>query len=525
MTLRRAVLLAVSTAAAAVGPTAAVGQAPAPELVEVCEDTGLSDRTCVSVEAGSVLLSSLCADSGAPPEACAAATDGEAVDPAVLAAYERGWVHRALRLQSRLDLAEPLLNSLWPHSHNSANSTAYAPSVSSLDPNQRWSILDQLRMGIRAIELDLHPAPVGGGVVLCHGRQVDVGATIVHLGCSADRPLSAGLEELRAFLDLPGNESEVVLLYLENQLESDPGLHDEVAQELERVLGALVARPAPDAPCAEMPLERSRADLLADGRRVLIVGNCGPGGWGTWVHERGPRWAERSLDDGYAPFAECVAVERDPLAYDATWIRVYEDATWLSAMVDGRFRPQTADDVRNMVRCGVDMVGFDRISPTDPRLAALVWSWAQDEPIDDPTKQCAAHGTDGRFRAADCDEQRGYACRTAAAEWVVPSAVGPVSGAERACAAVAAAPATPPTGWENERLAAAAGPGREVWLSIRNPAGAPLSAAPLAAGHPDTAPAVLPATGGAVPVGATEITVALALALVARGAVRRHRAS
>lgn len=523
--MRRAVILILLATAAAVAAGTAEAQAPGPELVELCEDTGLSDRTCVSLQAGSVLLSSLCADSGAPPRACAAATDGEAVDPSVLAAYERGWVHRALRLQSRLDEAEPLVNSLWPHSHNSANSTAYAPSVSTLDPNQRWSILDQLRMGIRAIELDLHPAPGGGGVVLCHGRQVDLGATILHLGCSADRPLSAGLDELRSFLDLPGNEREFVLLYLENQLESDPALHDEVARELDRTLGTLVARPAPDAPCAEMPLDRSRADLLAEGRRVLVVGDCGPGGWGAWVHERGPRWNERSLGDGFAPFPECIAVERGPLAYDDNWIRVYEDATWLSAMVEDRFRPQTAEDVRAMVRCGVDMVGFDRISPTDPRLEALVWSWADGEPVEDATKQCVAHGADARFRAADCEEERGYACRTAAGEWVVPTAVGPASGAEPACAAIDAAPATPPTGWENERLAAAARGVGELWLSIANPVvpGAPAAAAPASApASPGTGTrdsAALPATGGADPVGVA--AVALAVALAARVAGQR----
>ncbi|MDP1818719.1 MAG: hypothetical protein Q8K58_02350 [Acidimicrobiales bacterium] len=524
--VRRAALLVVLAAAVTVvsAPAPAPAQAPGPELVELCEDSGLGDRTCASVVAGSVLLASLCADSGAPPEACAAATDGEVVDPAVLARYESGWVHRALRLQSRLDEARPLVNSLWPHSHNSANSTAYAPSVSSLDPNQRWSILDQLRMGIRAIELDLHPGP-GGGVVLCHGRQVDLGATIVHLGCSVDRPLSAGLEELRSFLDLPGNEREVVLLYLENQLESDPVLHDVVAQELQRALGPLVARPAPGAPCAEMPLDRSRADLLADERRVLVVGDCGPGGWGSWVHERGPRWDERSLGDGYAPYPDCMAFERASRAYDDTWIRVYEDATWLSAVVDGRFRPQTADDVREMVHCGVDMVGFDRISPTDPRLAALVWSWAEGEPVEDPARRCVALGNDGRFRAAGCEEERGYACHSAAGEWLVPEAVGPASGAGPACATVGAAPATPPTGWDNERLKAAAGTARELWLPIPNPLDAASSAArpPLAAlpAAPDarpvgTAAASLPATGRALPAGAAAAVLALLLAARAR---------
>lgn len=438
---RRLVLLAVLASALSWSATPAA---------DACE---LDPRLCASVEAGSVLLG----------------TDGRQPDPARLAAYEQGWVHRALRLQSRLDEAEPMRNSLWPHTHNSANSTVYGPTLSTLDPNQRWSILDQLRMGVRAIELDLHPDLTRQQVVLCHGRQEDAVVTTVHLGCSIDRPLADGLAELRDFLDRPGNEREVVLLYLENQLEDDPALHDAVAADLAAVLGDLVARPPAAAPCAEMPLERSRADLLAAGDRVLIVGNCGPGAWGSWVHERGPQWNERSLGDGYPAFPDCVAAEREPLAYDDNWIRVYEDATWLTAMVDGRYRPQTPDDVRNMVRCGVDMVGFDRLDPDDGRLEAMVWSWAPGEPVADPSRACVASGTDGRFRAAPCAEVRRFACRTPAGEWVVPGAVGPAHGAAAACALAGAVPATPPTGWENERLRAKAG-AAELWLSITKPA-------------------------------------------------------
>src|SRR5688572_20308298 len=76
---------------------------PGDDLVDACTDAGLDDRVCANV---------------------AAATNDTSTDPARLAAYEQGWVHRALRLQSRLDEAEPMRNSLWPHTHNSYNSSA-----------------------------------------------------------------------------------------------------------------------------------------------------------------------------------------------------------------------------------------------------------------------------------------------------------------------------------------------------------------------------------------------------------------
>jgi hypothetical protein len=422
-----------------------------------CGERGLPDRLCASLEALSVV-------------------GGVPTDPGRLEAWEHGWVARALRFQTGLDDHEPIVNSLWPHTHNSFNSTAYDRNISNLDPNQFWSVLDQLRMGIRAIELDLHPSADGARVVLCHGQPVPAGPATVHAGCTpgADRPLSAGLDELRTFLGLPGNEDEVVLLYLENNLDGSEALHDAVAAALDASLGDLVARPPVDQPCAAMPVDRTRAGLRAEGHRVLIVGNCGPGGWGTWVHERGPRWDERSLGDGYDAYPACVSGERARLDYDTTFVRVYEDATWLSAMADGRYNRETPEDVRAMVRCGVDLVGFDRIDPDDGRLEALVWSWAPDEPVADPARACVAWGgpDDARFRAAGCGEPRGYACRTPAGAWVVPEVVGSAAGAAAACASAGAVPSTPPTGWEDERLrdaAAAAGAG-ELWLSIPNPA-------------------------------------------------------
>nr|MDQ3294910.1 hypothetical protein [Actinomycetota bacterium] len=434
-------MLAVGLAAAALtpalSPTASAQDAvdaPGAALVEICTEVGipavpeLGPRTCRTFDAGSTLFAQVCGLLPLPPEACANATDGRVVDSSLVDAYERTWVHRALRLQSRYDDGEPLLNSLWAHTHNSFNATAYTPSVANLDPNQRYSLADQLRMGIRAVELDLHwflhpagsAANGGKAVVLCHGKSVEVGPTTVHVGCSLDRLFVDGLQELRSFLAAPGNEDEVVLLYLENQLEGDPAAHAEAAAVIERVLGDLVVRPPGGQPCAEMPLDSTTDALTATRGRVLIVGNCGPGAWGTWVHERGPRWSESGSGGSYPAPSGCAAT-RENEAYDSTWIRLYEDSTWLSAMVGGPSPAIDVDDVRSMVRCGVDMIGFDRLEPFDGRLEALVWSWAPEEPLDDPARGCAARGTDGRFRMAGCGDAKAFACRTADGAWTVPA--------------------------------------------------------------------------------------------------------
>lgn len=518
-TVRRLLALGALTLAAVtalVPPRAEAQTGPGTQLVELCATTGvievpeLGPRTCASFDAGSVLFAAVCGQLPLPAAACADLTDGRTIDTSVIDDFEGTWVHRALRLQERLDRGEPLRNSFVPHTHNSYNATAYAPAVSNIDPNQRYTVLDQLRMGIRGIELDLHWVPstsgsveTGGmGVVLCHGTSVDTGALVVHLGCSVDRAFVEGLREIRAFLDRPGNDDVVLLLYLENQLDGDAQAHELAVDALDTVLGDLVLRPpagSGDGVCADAPMEASRQDVLDAGRQVVVVGNCGPGSWGAWVHERGPLWQESSHDGSYPGPETCAESVRTTGAYDTNFIRHWEDLTWLSAMASGATHPLTPEVTASMVRCGVDMIGFDELGPDDGRLEALIWSWAVDEPVIDAEWACAERREDGRFRMSDCTRELPYSCRIANGDWVVPERRGAWDQGDAVCAAVGGTFAVPPTGWENQRLGVAAGPA-PVWLplGIADVGGAP--AAPPAPPSPTpavpTGEATLPATGG-----------------------------
>jgi hypothetical protein len=423
-----------------------------------------------------VAAATLCEHLPLPPEGCAAATDGRPIDPAAVTAFANGWVPRALRLQGYLDEDQPLRNELIPHTHNSFNAPQYGPSVTLLDPNQRYTMTDQLRMGIRGIEMDIHWVPLPTGlptpltdltnhVALCHGEVVSLGGLNVHVGCSIDRPLAAGLDELAAYLHQPGNEHEVVFLYLENNLDGDPTAHAAAVAALQQHLGDLVDRPTGTTPghCAPLPMERTRDQVLAAGHQVVLLGNCGPGAWSSWVFERGPLWDERSNTDGYPSFPACEA-DRAARGYDSHLIRVFEDSTFLSAAT-GTPSPISTDEVRSMVRCGVDWIGLDRIGPRDPRLPELVWSWAPGEPA--ATGGCAAWGADARFRAAPCDGLRQPACQTAAGAWLIPPDPVTWAGAAAACASAGATFAVPRSGWQDEQLrAVGSGVSGGLWLPL-----------------------------------------------------------
>ena len=467
-------------------------------------------------------------------------------DPAV-EAFADTWVHRALILQEEFDRGEPLRNSLIPHSHNSANSSAYTPSLSTLDPNQSRTIGDQLRMGSRGIELDLHwvrnlggLADGGFAVALCHGTTIElIDGVPLHVGCSVDRLFGEGLAEIRDFLAAPGNDDVVLLLYLENQLDGDATAHQRAVEALEEYLGEWL-QPAPagsgDGTCAPAPMDQSRQDVLDGGHQIVVVGNCGPGRWGEYVHDRGPLWDESSHDGAYPAYPDCVDTVRAEQDYEANFIRHWEDLTQLTALTNGgTMFPISPEVTRNMVACGVDMIGFDKLEPDDGRLEALIWSWAPDEPRDDPSTACAARGDDGRFRMADCGEMHQVTCRTAAGAWVVPEPAVVWADAEAACEAVDATFTVPPTGWQNERLGvvALAADAAVLWLPIGGPAAPsaptdPAPSSPTSDGGDGTPAAavdtgserteVLPRTGGGALALVAVVVLATGLAIRPRRA-------
>ncbi len=284
-------------------------------------------------------------------------------------------------------------------------------TLTNLDPNQVYSLTDQLRMDVRAIEMDLHWAPSAHGkaangykaVVLCHGR-VEGG---VHVGCTNDKPFTEGLAEFSKWLRRPENGNEVVLLYLENRLDNNVTAHNIAARQLDSYLGDLIARPPAGQPCAPLPTSVSAASLRADGHRVIIVGNCGPGAWGTYVHERGPanNWYESGSGPGddYPGLTDC-ASERARTNAGQAMVRWYEDSTWVSTVESGTSGHLTTTEAAAMAKCGASLIGFDQLTPEDPRLAAIVWSWAVNAPAEpNGTAKCATSGGDTRFHDNACD--------------------------------------------------------------------------------------------------------------------------
>ncbi len=360
-----------------------------------------------------------------------------------------------------------LRNTPWVYTHNSYNSTAeMGPTLSARDPNQTITIVEQLDQGVRSLEIDTHlfnspqdPRVGPRGPIVCHARGEEQG----HAGCTTEKPLVVVLREVREWLDR--HPRQVLLLYLESHLESPAG-YAAGADSVEEALGGLVYRPkSRGARCEPLPLKLTRDQVRAALKRVVLMGPCGEGNrWQGLVFDE----EERKTGADNFPFRDFPNCGPDftRRQYDRQVIRYYEDGTNLSRAVNRRTDPIDARLAGAMTRCGVDLIGFDFLQRGDPRLAALVWSWAPGEPSGG---RCSVQRSSGRWEARSCAERHRAACRDASGDWFVPRARVSAQGAPRACASTRVVNGVPRTGFEGQRLRSAMSRARagSVWLGQR----------------------------------------------------------
>jgi hypothetical protein len=400
-------------------------------LVAGCDAAAPEQAAALCKLVDQVLLgaASVCRQLTAPTSVCALMS-GLRIGEEEIASFEAGPLARALQLQRELGVSLPLRDAEFLSTHNSFNATTnnFPITASGADSNQKYSIPDQLRIGVRGIELDIHwwfslegsPASQGRAPVLCHGN-------VNHLGCTTERSLRAGLIELRDWL--LAHPGEVIVIDLEDNMNEaiDDRLlaHQTAGAVLDEVVGELLYKPATLGRRCEdgFPVELSTAEIRAAGKQIIIYSSCGVGEtWPQQVWERKlhSQNSISGLGDAGIRFPDQCVFAADQ--YRDHWTRIYEDAT-LVGLLTGAARQINADEVREMMRCGVNMPSLDQIAPGDPRVAAFVWSWLPGEPADGGG-DCARHRVDGRFDAVACGTALPSACVNAAdaGDWRIAAA-------------------------------------------------------------------------------------------------------
>jgi hypothetical protein len=461
-----ACLVALSVAAPA-GAQTAVDQG--------CATASPSAAPCTGADKLAEAAAAECRRIGVPEEQCVLPL-GHAVSNKIVDAYPGTWLHRAAAFQYKLGGPVPLLHAQWLGTHNSFNSVNSEPTLSHTDSNQQLSLTQQLQIDMRALELDLHWVPsldAGGAnaVVVCHGRGPDQ----ANFGCTNEPRFVDVLPQIAGWLR--AHPSEVILLYLEDELGAAAG-YTETVHVLDSVLrrpdgSSMIYRPGSTPAgrnCADLPLDVSRDAVRAAGAQVVLVGNC-RSGWASDVFGWDDNHVESGSTPKYRPFPACDA-SYPRSVYDSKLVRYYEDSTFVSAAVDPTQTPAdasanslTPDRVASMVRCGVDLFGFDQILPHDGRIQASIWSWLTSQP-DARDGRCAVQRADGRWLTRPCGARRRAACLTSAGGWALSSRSVPWSGAAAACRHDGASFDLPRTGYDNSVLRSVAGSGG-IWLRYR----------------------------------------------------------
>lgn len=463
-----AMVLLLSAAPAAVADDD-VPSPPSP--TEPCDSISPIAIPCIVLGKTFDALSWECRRVGIPDALCVLPL-AHKVTQAARDAYLQSWVHQVAQFQSALGDPLPLRDAQWLGTHNSFNSLEQGLTLSHLDSNQQLSLSQQLDIDVRSIELDLHYIPrlelfLKKEVTVCHGQG--------NIGCTTEPTLKKVLPEVSTWLNAPGHQDEILMLYLEDQLKNDTAYASAVAtlsNVLRRPNGtSLVYQPDPAQKaangCVPLPMDVSRNDIRASGARVVIVGNCAPG-WSSMVFDWSPAHVESGSNSGYQAPPACDATYGADV-YAAKMVRYMEDSTLLSALLDP-FRPPanpnalTPQKVKWMTDCGVNLYGFDQLLPEDGRIQASLWSWAPDEPRTSVGSCTLQRGSDGRWVAADCAETHRAACDVGDT-WTLTSTPVAFADAPAACAAVGATFGLPRAGDDNFRLRTVAGPAGGAWVN------------------------------------------------------------
>ncbi|MCP4129836.1 MAG: hypothetical protein GY754_02350 [bacterium] len=349
--------------------------------------------------------------------------------------YQSSWEHKAFTQQRNLDLHAPLKDAVFFGTHNSYNASAYTNAGSYWDPNQIYSIYDQLRLESRFLELDVHywfsmdgwPWEWKTKLLLSHGQEY-VGAS------SFDRELSEGLSEINSWIRQAENSGEVLMLYFEDYMDGEYG---KFVDALENSIGDLVYKPGT---CQNIPVNLSKADILNSGKQIIIVsGNCNNSTYAQWVYNNS--WTGGSKSD------PCSSVAANP----DKMVRIFEDRTNLSEMVGD---PTLIDAAMmgDIADCGINIQNLDDLAP-DSRLTNAIWSWDTNEPNDwGGNEDCAVQKSNGRFNDANCANSYYYACKDSSGTWFVPADTGAWSSGDSVCSAAGGTFEAPVNGYDNTQL-------------------------------------------------------------------------
>lgn len=364
-----------------------------------------------------------------------------------IADFQNSWAGKALAHQRALDVNAPIATNNILGSHNTYNSKTYQTATRYIDPQQKHSIYDQLRIGARFIELDAHwtsqthgsVSNWGTDLLLCHSG-IGLSAGNLHVGCSlTDRFVADGLSEVSTFLN--ENPEEVIILYIEDHTD---GQHDALFNVLSQTLADKVYA---SNGCSNVPDSLTKAQVLEAGKQVVL-------------------WKDGGCSDN-ADVAQLAFTGLGNIG------RIWEDRTSLASIgaffTGGSVNKIESEDVTVAFKNGGNIVNLDDLTYDDGRMAAGIWSWDVNEPNNyDGNQDCASQKSNGRWDDANCNNQKYFACKSLSSGWAISRTMGVWSDAANACSSLGSdySFSAPTNSQDNDALQSAKGGINSVWLNV-----------------------------------------------------------
>ena len=340
------------------------------------------------------------------------------------------WLADSLKFQRELLKDRPYLSQPLLFAHNSYNNKADRYFL----PNQYYSLTDQLEMGVRVVEWDVHF--VNKALRLCHG-------TDKHLGCSRhDRPFYAVVEELSQWIRKKENKDEIVVLFIQEEFE---GKHTVKAKQafvkpMKQFLGDLVA--------SSHQSNLSANELRTMGKRIILKSSL----------------TDRIVRDD-SGFITVPVNRSDITAKPKKFKKLRRPKGPLTKLFlnnDGYVK--TPEQVKMFfLKNNPGPLKFDYITP---HLAAMaVWSWDKGQPQWDDNKLCTTINQSGRWESSRCDIAKPFSCHLND-QWFVTEAKGDIYRGQSICSQEYPGSkfSFPKDGFQNQKISKKGG---EVFISYR----------------------------------------------------------
>lgn len=354
------------------------------------------------------------------------------------------WAVDALNFQRRLQRDLPLPYYQMPGTHNSYQSQHSGIGVEEQGlhelfilanyeqnnvalQNQRYSVTDQLRMGLRWIELDMWGFVFQyEDIRLCHDpfpdprllywvekAQQETGVTLnwdpANLGCFSTRNqnLETGLQEINAWLTLPENEEEIIVIYYDAKTLFTPHQVDNAINTAVEIFGDKIFTRAEKELLGRWP---SAQELIT--RRKQIILECNSEHFSQSRIVFYPTLSSKENGgnqfsvERFTPFPHC-AIDDAAFNYGQGFFRPLDHSISKGpAMQVDPIKMITREDIRNFVNCGINTMALDNVQPS--YIAEMIWSWAPGEPT---ANGCAYMNEEGRWQThTDCALALKHAC-------------------------------------------------------------------------------------------------------------------